>query len=218
MEKLLNKLNGFGKYQKYILFLIGLISALVGYSTYSSVFTAAIHNLYCTNKANNVLVSNSCEVWSSLKNNATLNDTFNCEFDDQYYGNTIVSEWTLQCDRIYLTTVLQSAFMIGAMVSFLGGWLSDHYGRKTVCIGSIVGLSLAVIIPEIFISKFHLEIMQKFMIYAVGQFLVGFFSNIFLIFKKKTRIVCLKCNLRFGYLSILNSLLYKKREKIWTNW
>ena len=180
MEKLLNKLNGFGKYQKFILFLIGLITALVGYSTYSSVFTAANNNLHCTNKVKNVAVTNNCEVWTILKSNASLNNTYACEFSDEYYGNTIVSEWGFQCDKIYLATLLQSAFMIGSMLSFIGGWLSDHYGRKIVCIASIIGLNLAVITSEIFISKFELEITEKFTIYGIAQLLVGFFSNIFI--------------------------------------
>lgn len=46
-------------------------------------------------------------------------------------GKTIVSEWSLVCDRLYLASVVESCFLLGAgMGSVTSGWISDQYGRK----------------------------------------------------------------------------------------
>jgi len=73
MEKLLLRINGFGKYQKFILFLVGLLSLMRGYLGYSSIFTTAKHELKCIDKINHTIVptSQSCEIWSALKKNSS---------------------------------------------------------------------------------------------------------------------------------------------------
>lgn len=53
------------------------------------------------------------------------------EFDMSLIGNTILSEWNLVCDRLYLGSVVESCFLAGAgLGSVTSGWISDQYGRK----------------------------------------------------------------------------------------
>ena len=53
------------------------------------------------------------------------------EFDMSLIGNTIVSEWSIVCDRLYLGSVVESCFLAGAgLGSVTSGWISDQYGRK----------------------------------------------------------------------------------------
>lgn len=53
------------------------------------------------------------------------------EFDMSLIGNTINSEWNMVCDRVYLTSVVESCFLAGAgLGSVTSGWISDQYGRK----------------------------------------------------------------------------------------
>jgi MFS transporter, OCT family, solute carrier family 22 (organic cation transporter), member 4/5 len=53
------------------------------------------------------------------------------EFDMSLIGTTIVSEWNLVCDRLYLGSVVESCFLAGAgLGSVTSGWISDQYGRK----------------------------------------------------------------------------------------
>lgn len=53
------------------------------------------------------------------------------EFDMRLIGSTIVSEWNLVCDRLYLGSVVESCFLAGAgLGSVTSGWVSDQYGRK----------------------------------------------------------------------------------------
>lgn len=53
------------------------------------------------------------------------------EFDMSLIGNTILSEWNLVCDKLYLSSVVESCFLAGAgLGSVTSGWISDQYGRK----------------------------------------------------------------------------------------
>lgn len=53
------------------------------------------------------------------------------EFDMSLIGKTIISEWSLVCDRMYLGSVVESCFLAGAgLGSVTSGWISDQYGRK----------------------------------------------------------------------------------------
>lgn len=66
--------------------------------------------------------------------NASATEFIECkswEFDMSLIGNTIISEWSLVCDRLYLGSVVESCFLAGAgFGSVTSGWISDQYGRK----------------------------------------------------------------------------------------
>lgn len=182
MEKFLNRINGFGKYQKFMLFLIGLISIMRSFMGHSIVFTAAQHKLECKDKIRNIKVDNGCDIWSALKlNSSRFNGTYECSFSDEYYGNTIINEWNFQCDKIYLASFIHTALMLGALFSFIGGWFSDRYGRKLACLISCSCLNFIIVFSEILIQKFNFSINTQFLIYLVAQFFIGFLSNIFFI-------------------------------------
>lgn len=177
MEKLLNRLNGFGRYQRFIMLLIGLISSLTSFTVYSSIFTSARHKLNCYSKITNKTVENSCEIWQAMKTDSSLNQSYSCEFSDDYYGNTLVSEWGLQCNKYYMAAFLQTLFMIGCMFTVVGGWFGDRYGRRSVMICSAILLTLVITITEISIQKFDLSFKAQYTIYMVAQFFIGFLGN-----------------------------------------
>lgn len=66
--------------------------------------------------------------------NSTSSGLVECkswEFDMSLIGNTIVMEWNMVCDRLYLSSVVESCFLAGAgLGSVTSGWISDQYGRK----------------------------------------------------------------------------------------
>ena len=162
MEKLLNRIGGFGTYQQFILLITGLISSLTASTIYSSIFTSAKHRLGCVSNLNNVSKSEyeSCQIWTEMQEaNTTLDQTYNCEFSHEYYGNTIINEWGLQCNKIYLASLLQSIFMVGCMFTFVGGWFSDRYGRRKALIGSAILLNITIVVCEILVQKFNFHSM-----------------------------------------------------------
>jgi hypothetical protein len=111
MDKILNEINGFGKYQKVLLVLIGLMSSLDAMAIYATVFIAAKPKLMCKIKDSNITeyLSNTCEVWSNLTKAKELNisSSYECDWDTEYYGQTIINEWNLICDRVYLVSLTQ---------------------------------------------------------------------------------------------------------------
>ncbi len=86
---------------------------------------------------------------------------------------TVVTEWTLVCDRAWLGPLTMSTFMAGVMTGalFLGG-LADAIGRRstiTLCLASMVFLNgLAAAAP-------------KFYLYAGLKFATGFFTGGYII-------------------------------------
>lgn len=94
-----------------------------------------------------------------------------------YYGVTIVTEWNLFCDRLHLSSITQTVFMIGSFLSLSIGVLSDRFGRKKMSVLMTIFLGVVTLISEIFQSSyFDLSFEAKYIIYLVSQFLVGFFQ------------------------------------------
>ena len=83
----------------------------------------------------------------------------------------------MACEDYYLTGFIHTAFMIGGILSFFGGMLSDHLGRKIACITLSVLLTGTIVISEILIQKINFSIRTQYIIYFISQLLVGIFSN-----------------------------------------
>lgn len=120
MENLVEKVGGFGRYQKLTLVLVGTISSLAALTTYSLVFNNAYPKFICQKKTDlsqmdtEIHQSNdACSIWKNLTTYQGANEfPYTCNFDTEFYGNTIVTEWDLQCDKIYLSSLTQTMFMV----------------------------------------------------------------------------------------------------------
>ena len=135
MAKFFDSLKQFGYYKIFILLIISLCSNLVALTTYATVFTAAEPKLSCKHIGNDSFVQNTCEIWLKLsEHNSSLNSSYECAYSQTLYGLTIVTELNLVCDKFYLVSVSQTMFMVGSLFTFFGGWFSDRYGRRKVCL------------------------------------------------------------------------------------
>ena len=68
--------------------------------------------------------------------------------------------------------------MVGSLSSFFMGYFSDKYGRKTVCLIMSILMSLSIILSELFqLDIFNFNISQKYVIYFIFQFFLGFSIN-----------------------------------------
>ena len=115
MDGLLEKVGSFGRYQKVVICLISSMTSLVAMTTYASVFNNAVPKYICRNNDGEEL-PNSCQIFENITNG------IKCDFDKEYYGETIVTSWGLHCDKLYLTSLTQTVFMIGALSSFFAGY------------------------------------------------------------------------------------------------
>lgn len=179
MDVLINQAGGFGRYQKMMLAIVGSVSSLASVSTYLSIFTNASPTLTCIDKSSGVSVQpdDICKgAWSNFTAD-NENSQYNCTFDRTYYGDTIVTEWGLVCDKMKWTSMTQTMFMLGALSSFFAGYFSDKYGRRIVCMTMSTILSLTVILCEALQSQmFDLDSDSQYTVFLVTQFLVGFTS------------------------------------------
>lgn len=96
-----------------MLFVIGALSSLNAMAIFATVFTAAVPKLLCKYKQDNDSAyfndTLRCEVWSNVTKAQQLNATspYQCEWDTEFYGLTIINEWNLICDRTYLAGLTQ---------------------------------------------------------------------------------------------------------------
>lgn len=95
----------------------------------ASSFYAPTIDFYCSDLS--IPGKDQCQL------NGTKCSTFH--YHDSLYGLTAVKEWDLVCDSSYLSSLSQSAYMIGIVFSALiFGYCSDKFGRKPTVLVAIV--------------------------------------------------------------------------------
>lgn len=61
------------------------------------------------------------------------------KYEESEFGHTAVQEWDLVCDSSYLSSLSQSAYMLGIVFSALiFGYCSDKFGRKPCVVVGVV--------------------------------------------------------------------------------
>lgn len=183
MDELIEKVGSFGKYQKALLIIIGSVTAMNGLTQFMSVFNNAVPKQLCAYKQNNSLINNgsylpnSCEIFKniSLSKLYDQDSPFECQYDTTHYDKTIVTEYDLICDRLYLASLTQTLYMIGSMVSFFTGFLSDRHGRKFVCFIMSLLLCVSIVTSEAFqVKYFNFTVDVRYTVYLISQFILGF--------------------------------------------
>ncbi len=189
MEKLLNSLNGFGLFQKLLLFLIGIINIVLAISCFGSIFTNAEHKIICINKDDNTMLFNTkdlnnCDRWETLRGKTDIekqNITFDCRLDHSFYGKTMIDEWGFQCKHIRKASLVTSVYMASMLFTFVGGYIGDKYGRRKICILAAMAMSFASVSSEILMTKFGLDDDIQYIVFIVAQFIIGLSGKIYLI-------------------------------------
>ncbi|XP_055609045.1 organic cation transporter protein [Uranotaenia lowii] len=53
------------------------------------------------------------------------------EYDSRIFGNTLIAEFGLVCDRAHVMSIVEMCFLAGAALGSVGsGWISDQFGRR----------------------------------------------------------------------------------------
>ncbi|XP_062565328.1 organic cation transporter protein [Armigeres subalbatus] len=53
------------------------------------------------------------------------------EFDSRIFGQTVITEFGLVCDRAQMMSIVEMCFLAGAALGAVGsGWISDQFGRR----------------------------------------------------------------------------------------
>ena len=71
------------------------------------------------------------------------------EFDTSQFSSTITSDFGLVCDKEYLKSIAQTFYFVGMIFGvFTFGVLADIYGRKSILIPLLMGMSLSGIMTS----------------------------------------------------------------------
>ena len=92
-----------------------------------------------------------------------LRDCQQWEWDTSQLSSTIRSEFSLVCERDYLTGLAQTLYFVGMVLGVITfGVLADYFGRKKVLVPIMLGVSLTGIITSV---------MPNFETFVIGRVL-----------------------------------------------
>ncbi|GAB6032561.1 hypothetical protein CHUAL_011453 [Chamberlinius hualienensis] len=90
-----------------------------------SLFNTAVSNISCPSYVVDRNHTSDCSQW---------------KFDGSMYESTLVTEWSLVCNKSNLVALSQAMYMAGVMLGSISfGYIADRFGRKTAL---LLGLSL----------------------------------------------------------------------------
>ncbi|KAF6035184.1 Orct [Bugula neritina] len=160
LDKVLEAIGGFGKYQKFQFFLAGLPTIVVGFHQLVAVFLNATPEFRCAHNSTDEsfefnLASLSynfsaiesydpCVDYSSSFGNQIVSEP--CQkfvYSKEYFSKTIVTEWDLVCEENFKSTLSTMLYMAGSLIgNLVFGILSDVIGRKKAMVLAMVLLIL----------------------------------------------------------------------------
>lgn len=184
MEKVIDLVGPFGKYQKFVLILAGFIASFTATTIYSTIFSAVDPGLICDfNNGSTVIkdLPNQCDIWEIVKNNQKLNQStpYECYFDKKYYDLTMVNDWELICKQAALASLTQTLYMVGTVCGLGIGYFSDKFGRKNSSVVLALLLSVLLTLSEILqLKQLGISNTTLYVIYCIVQFLVGAFAKV----------------------------------------
>jgi MFS family permease len=137
-----------------------------------------------------------------------LNGTSCNDFDyfPSEFGHTAVQEWDLVCDKSYLPSLSQSAYMLGISISaIVFGYFSDKYGRKWTVVVAVV-IEIAAGLLSAFSNSISLFIFARFLLAfgCYGRNLTAFLIGIEVVGPKYRAVIGIAYQLgwAFGYIAL----------------
>uniref|UniRef100_A0A914WBI4 Major facilitator superfamily (MFS) profile domain-containing protein n=1 Tax=Plectus sambesii TaxID=2011161 RepID=A0A914WBI4_9BILA len=143
-DKALVQLGVWGRYQLMVFILANVPWVFVSFQMMAMAFVGSTPPFSCLHQGAKLLELNRTkETWDSQCSIVVNNKTVQCGDDgsvfdfDPSFGNNIVTEWNLVCDRKLITQVASSLFFAGVLVgSLVIPSAADRYGRRWVILVS----------------------------------------------------------------------------------
>lgn len=111
------------------------------------------------------------------------------EFNLTEYGNTVVSEWNLVCDRRWMATIAPLvAYALTILSLPLVGTAADRVGRKTVAVVSLTGLLLSLLSSALALD-FQTYVVMNAVAMATSSALIVMYIVIYEVTTKSRRLV-----------------------------
>lgn len=174
-DNVLQEVNEFGSYQKLRFVLILIAATIPGFITYIHSFTSPKLNYICNqiDFGPNVTYSNV----TYDKCHYIVNDVkYPCNswnFDKTYYKSTLTEEWSMVCDRSFLSSNVQMIYFSGYLVgSFMFGYLADVFGRRPIMLSSFLFIIFGGI-GVAFGPQDSFGFLASYLIYTFSRFLIA---------------------------------------------
>ncbi|XP_064463260.1 organic cation transporter protein-like isoform X2 [Ornithodoros turicata] len=108
-----------------------------------------------------------CEMWDlDKRDNKTRTKCVSWEYDNDFYGSTIVERWNLVCSDQWLVSLTQSVFMAGCMTSIIiFGQLADRIGRRTV---------ICIALTILLVAGFAALLAKSFLMFVIIRYFISF--------------------------------------------
>ncbi|XP_023213042.1 solute carrier family 22 member 4-like isoform X1 [Centruroides sculpturatus] len=185
-EDIIDIIGHWGKWQLFLMILMIYMNIPNECSMFAITFMAPKINYWCTTPLNSSNTTtekwknftipleeivdkekpNQCDVYSITEKGEKIRvPCHSWDYDHSFYKSTITEKWNLVCKNAYLPSLVQSLFFFGYLLStFIGGQLSDKFGRKPV-----LYLSSAWTFLFGMICTFS----ENFWLFAISRFLLG---------------------------------------------
>ncbi|XP_014667587.1 PREDICTED: solute carrier family 22 member 21-like [Priapulus caudatus] len=191
LDNALSKLGKYGKWHFHLFFLINVLQIFSSLQTFSINYHGLTPTHHCRvpgganisdaipgkNDEDEPWQADTCNQYVNFSE--TSNETIKCQdgyWYDDTYGDTIVTEWDIVCDRSILVDLSSISFFAGKLVgSLIICALADIYGRKwTMIIANLLFLASAIV--QCFSNSYIMFAAMRFLMSAfeTGGYLVGF--------------------------------------------
>ncbi|XP_056106977.1 organic cation transporter protein [Rhinichthys klamathensis goyatoka] len=202
-DEVLDRIGGFGRFQKTLYVWICLPQIFLAFHMLVSVFTGAVPPHLCrsawpTGNSGgpgpglnfSIAPGESCTSFQDgplsrlnhslaiTEHPSTSNSCAGWEFSKEVFLSTIVTEWDLVCENATLNNIGSSIYMFGLLVgAVLFGALADKYGRRIII---LTGLAVQAIfgVGVAFAPNFYIYVLLRF---VVGMTVSAVIMNAFVL-------------------------------------
>jgi len=164
-EDIIESLGSFGHWQRVIFVVICLVDIFGSFSVVIPIFIGGIPNFYAFDSINDTLTGEPTYNETTKNVCPSENNSYTVRiFHDEF--TSIVSEWDLVCDRLFINDLITTIQMIGMLLGALvGGHVSDAYGRKKSYF-----ISYFLMVTGGLVSAFS----PNYQLYAACRFVCGY--------------------------------------------
>lgn len=158
-DDILNQLNPFGRVQvwfslcsAYLQFFLPMNSQSINFLGATPVFHCSAREGYPLNESvplvedeNGEIVFSQCQEYTDPGNsNATQDCQNGWTYSQEFYGETIITEWDLVCAQSAAAETSQSVQQVGGVIGcILFGMLADRYGRRPSFLAALILCTIA---------------------------------------------------------------------------
>ncbi|RVE41967.1 hypothetical protein evm_013376 [Chilo suppressalis] len=160
-EDVLSKLIGqFGTWQFIVVSTVSLVKLSSGWVQLAILFLTPALTFRCVQ-----FDESTANVTLSAENSTCYANCLAYEYDTGQFGNTIVSEWDLICDKKWLASFTQMMLQLGILVgSVIFGFLADRFGRK---------ITFLISVTTVMVVGFGIPFSPNYEVFTTLRFLLG---------------------------------------------